>query len=172
MPRILGVDPGSRMTGFGLIDLQGTSMTYVDSGFIDLRAHPPMQRLAVLFDELTQVVKHYQPDEAAIEEIFVCKSAQSALKLGQARGVGLLVLSQHIAQVGEYTARQVKSSVVGTGGAEKSQVQMMVKAIMKIQFKLQSDAADALAVGITHAHHLQSQTHIKMPIRIKGGRIQ
>ena len=172
MPRIIGIDPGSRITGFGIIDLQGNQLSYVDSGAIDLRSHPAMLRLAVLHDELSQIVRHHQPDDGAIEEVFVYKSVSSALKLGQARGVALLTLTQHMPQVSEYTARQVKAAVVGSGAAAKSQVEMMVKAILKINFPLQSDAADALAIGITHCYHRQSMSTLKMNLRVKGGRIQ
>lgn len=155
--RILGVDPGSRFTGYGIVDLCGQSVHYVDSGCIRLASEEMPIRLMMIHQGLESLIARYRPQEFAIESIFVHKNPNSALKLGQARGVALCcaVLSQ--LPIVEYAAKSIKQAVVGKGGADKAQVQYMVKLLLNLQGKVQSDAADALAVALTHAHHLQTK---------------
>lgn len=151
--RILGIDPGIRRMGWGLIAVNGTRLTYLQHGTVC----PPTdralaERLNYLFDEVTGLVAELQPDEAAIEEAFMSNNANSALKLGHARAAALLPPAQAGLPVAEYAARLVKKSVVGTGAADKSQVEAMIKILLP-GAKAQADAADALAVAVCHAHH-------------------
>lgn len=153
MSLILGIDPGSRKTGFGIINAVGARMEYVTSGVIRLEALPTFpERLDNLFNFLTEVIKQWSPRDAAIEQIFMGRSADSALKLGQARGAAILAATQSGLEVSEYAARKVKQAVVGKGGADKAQVQHMVQALLKLPGPPQEDAADALAVALCHAH--------------------
>ena len=152
--RVLGLDPGLRHTGWGVIDVAGNRLSHVADGVV----HPPTdlplaERLVVLFRQLTAVLERFQPDEAAVEESFVNKNAASTLKLGVARGVVLLVPAERGVPVAEYSANLIKKSVVGAGHAEKEQVQMMVRRLLPGAAIRRADAADALAVAICHAHH-------------------
>ncbi|QXX75644.1 crossover junction endodeoxyribonuclease RuvC [Methylovirgula sp. HY1] len=157
--RIIGIDPGLRITGWGIIELAGSRLIYVASGTVRSNDKAPLaSRLRMLHEGLAEIVASYRPDEAAIEEVFVNRDPQSALKLGQARGIALVVPALASLPVVEYAANLVKKTVVGAGHAEKTQVAMMVKVLLpKWQTdaaqKLSADAADALAVAITHAHH-------------------
>lgn len=155
---LLGVDPGLRYTGWGLIQHDGNRLSFVAAGRISPPSDLPMaSRLWQLAQELAQIIRHHQPDEAAIEETFVNKNAASALKLGQARGAAMLALAQEGLSVSEYTANRVKQSVTGHGHASKDQVQAMMGVLLPGSGALAADAADALAVAITHAHHRQAQ---------------
>ena len=151
---ILGVDPGLRRTGWGVIRKEGSRLSYVASGVI----LPPVKealpaRLAYVFEQLMAVFDTHQPHEAAVEETFVNVSARDTLKLGQARGVALLVPALKGLEVGEYAPNKIKKAVVGAGHAEKEQIRMMVKVLLpRAHFQL-DDEADALAVAICHAHH-------------------
>lgn len=152
--RIIGIDPGLRRCGWGVIETAGNRLSFVAAGTIT----PPTDgaladRLAVLFAELGLVLDQFMPDEAAVEETFVNAGARSALILGQARGVALLAPAARGLPVAEYAANLVKKSVVGTGHAEKGQVQLMVKTLMPAADFKGADAADALAIAICHAHH-------------------
>ena len=152
--RIIGIDPGLRRCGWGIIETLGNRLTFVAAGTIK----PPIEgslaaRLAVLFAELGMVLNQYSPQEAAVEETFVNAGARSALILGQARGVVLLAPAARGLPVAEYAANLVKKSVVGTGHAEKGQVALMVKTLMPAADVKGADAADALAIAICHAHH-------------------
>lgn len=150
---ILGIDPGLEHTGWGVITAQGNSLTFVACGVIKTKVADPIPlRLTHLAAGLTAVITQYQPYHAAVEEVIVNTNARSSLKLGQARGVCLLIPQQLGVQVSEYAARLVKKSVVGTGAAEKTQVQHMVKVLLPRSTATSADAADALAVAITHAH--------------------
>lgn len=153
--RILGLDPGLTHTGWGIIDSVGHRLTHVASGRISPQSDLPIPaRLAVLDAALTALVEKFQPESAAVEETFVNKNPLSALKLGQARGIALLVPARAGLNVGEYAANLIKKSVVGNGHAEKDQVAMMVRMLLGQQVEFGSpDAADALAVAICHAHH-------------------
>ncbi len=153
--RILGIDPGLRTTGFGVVDVQGSALTYVASGTIstqhlDVGALP--QRLKVLFDGIREVVARYSPDCACVEIVFVNVNPQSTLLLGQARGACITALVSSELPVAEYTALQMKQAVVGYGRADKAQVQSMVQRLLSLPGLPGPDAADALGLAITHAH--------------------
>lgn len=151
--RIFGIDPGLQKTGWGVIDVAGNRLVHVAHGVIKTDAkHETPFRLTTIFEELTRMIELWKPTHAAIEETFVNKNPASALKLGLARGVGMMAPSRAGIHVAEYPANLVKKSVVGAGHAEKSQVQMMIKILLQ-GIEAPSDAADALAVAICHAHH-------------------
>jgi crossover junction endodeoxyribonuclease RuvC len=153
--RILGIDPGLRTTGFGVVDVQGGNLAYVASGTIStqhLDTHALPARLKVLFDGIGEVVQRYQPTCASIEIVFVNVNPQSTLLLGQARGALITALVTQNLSVAEYTALQMKQAVAGHGRAQKTQVQEMVKRLLMLPGLPGPDAADALGLAITHAH--------------------
>lgn len=152
MSRILGIDPGSIKTGFGLIDVQGRHHRYVSSGVIRLPKAELPARLRVIFDSINELIDEFSPDEVSVEQVFVARSAGSALKLGQARGAAVVACVTRDLVLAEYSARQIKQSVVGTGAADKLQVQHMVKTLLNLPATPQEDAADALAAALCHAH--------------------
>ncbi len=163
--RILGIDPGSRITGYGLIDKNGNRLLHVDNGAIYTNSKDELpQRLKIIHAGLVEVIERYQPDVVAIEQIFMAKNAQSALKLGQARGAAIVACVGAELAVSEYTALQVKSAVVGYGKAAKTQVQQMVKALMKLPEIAQEDASDALAVAICHANSFHLTNRLEKAI--------
>lgn len=165
MTIIIGIDPGSRITGFGVIRVEGNQNFYLDSGCLRITAENTGDRLRQVFAGIQDVVQQYQPHEAAIEQIFMHQNPGSALKLGQARGAAIVALGLPIA---EYSARQVKQSVVGYGAAKKDQVQHMVKRLLNLTHTLQADAADALAIALCHAHTRFSLKRIgEVPTRKK-----
>jgi crossover junction endodeoxyribonuclease RuvC len=149
---ILGIDPGSRITGYGIIKVEQQQLSWVIHGCLRLAGPTMAHRLSHLLTELKEVMLLYQPQEMAIEEVFVHKNVSAALKLGQARGVAMATGMLHHLAVYEYAARQVKQAVVGRGNAAKAQVQHMVQAILQLPEAPQTDAADALAIAICHAH--------------------
>jgi len=152
--RILGLDPGLCNMGWGVVDWDGSRLSYVACGTISSNASTAMcARLAWLFDGLEAVVKEWSPAEAAVEETFVNGNARSALKLGQARGIALLVPARFGLEVAEYAPNSVKKTVTGTGHAEKAQIRAMIGYLLPKASPKTEDAADALAVAITHAHH-------------------
>ena len=152
--RILGLDPGLRHTGWGVIDVDGNRLIHVAAGVASAPADLSLaERLVALFRQVGEVLERYRPDEAAVEETFVNKNAASTLKLGVARGVVLLAPAERGLPVAEYSANMVKKSVVGAGHAEKAQVQLMVRRLLPGCAVVKADAADALAVAICHAHH-------------------
>jgi len=152
--RVLGLDPGLRHTGWGVIDVEGNRLTHVADGVASAPTDLPMgERLVVLFRQLGEVLERFRPDEAAVEETFVNRNAASTLKLGVARGVVLLAPAERGVPVAEYSTNLVKKSVVGAGHAEKAQVQLMVRRLLPGCAVVKADAADALAVAICHAHH-------------------
>jgi crossover junction endodeoxyribonuclease RuvC len=151
MPIIIGIDPGSNVTGYGIIDSNGIKYQYLASGFLRLQGEY-YQKLQQVYDAITKIMSQYQPDEAAIEEVFVHANANSALKLGQARGAALVALAQGNIKIAEYPTRKIKQAIVGYGGAEKLQVAQMVKLLLKLSQLPQADEADALAVAICHAN--------------------
>lgn len=155
--RILGLDPGSQTTGFGVIDWIGGSARYVASGAIRTSgaAFPP--RLRQIFDGVAELMREYRPSEVAVERVFVHRNADSALKLGQARGAALCAAFAMDPAVYEYAPRQVKLAVVGQGGAQKEQVKLMVMTLLKLDGRLGSDAADAVGVALCHAYSRQTQ---------------
>ncbi len=152
--RILGLDPGLRKTGWGVITCEGTKLSYVACGVVTSDGDLPLAlRLKQLHDRITEVVTAWDPDEVAVEETFVNKDAQATLKLGHARAMALLVPALRGLPVAEYGANQVKKSVVGAGHAEKAQIQAMVRILLPKSDARTADAADALAIAIAHAHH-------------------
>ena len=151
--RILGIDPGSRKTGYGLIEHSNNKSRHLDSGFIRLNEKETLiDRLLILSMELEKIIDRLNPNCGAIEKIFYAKNAQSALSLAHARGVILLKFSEKQLPIHEYQALKVKQTVVGAGRADKGQIKHMVKILLKINDSLQEDQADALAVALTHAH--------------------
>jgi len=151
--RILGIDPGTRITGYGLLEKRGNRLIHLDNGAISTRSGEAFpQRLKTIHDGLVRIIAEYAPEAMAIEQIFVARNVLSALKLGHARGAALLAGVNAGLPVYEYTAMQVKSAVVGYGRAAKPQVQQMVRALMGLPEIAQEDASDALAVAICHAH--------------------
>jgi crossover junction endodeoxyribonuclease RuvC len=153
---ILGIDPGSRFTGYGVIMHQGSKFKYLGSGCIKIGEFDFPTRLKMIFQGVTQLIEQFQPDGFSIEQVFMAHNPDSALKLGQARGAAIVAAAMQNVTVYEYSARQVKQAVVGNGGAKKEQVQEMVKRILKLPGTPQADAADALAIAICHAHSEQS----------------
>lgn len=168
MTLILGIDPGSRKTGFGIIAREGSRHRYVASGVVRLPDVAFADRLKILFDSLTEVIDLHRPVEVAIEEVFMAKSAGSALKLGQARGAAMVACVNRGLAVSEYTARQIKQAVVGTGAASKEQVQHMVVTLLKLAATPQEDAADALAAALCHAHMRQGLAALPAAVTVRG----
>ena len=155
MAKIIGLDPGLASTGWGVIRAEGNRLDHVANGQIKTDPLMPLaQRLARLADELDRILAEHQPAAAAAEEVFVNKNPQSTLKLGQARGVALMCAARSGVAVGEYAPALVKKALVGTGGADKAQIHAMVARLLPGAKIAGPDAADALAVAITHAHHL------------------
>ena len=153
MAVILGIDPGSRKTGFGIINVDRKKPRYVSSGTIRLPVKEPLSiRLKVLFESLSEIIATHQPTVAAIESVFMAKSADSALKLGHARGAAMVACVAHDLGVHEYAARKIKQSVVGTGAASKQQVQYMVTVLLGLSAEPAEDAADGLAAALCHCH--------------------
>jgi crossover junction endodeoxyribonuclease RuvC len=149
--RVLGIDPGSQRTGFGVLDATGTRLTYVASGVIRTSQADFATRLYEIFRCMQTIVTQYRPHEIAIEKVFVNRNPDSALKLGQARGAAICGTAEAKADIYEYATRQIKQAVVGSGSAEKSQVQMMMRSILKLDGPVSADAADALAAAVCHA---------------------
>jgi len=159
--RLLGLDPGLRRTGWGVIAVAGNRLSYVAGGTIAVAATRPLaERLAALYRGLVEVLDLHAPDAAAVEETFVNKNAASTLKLGVARGVVLLAPAERGLAVHEYSANLIKKSVVGVGHADKAQVQMMVRRLLPGCIIAGADAADALAVAICHAHHAATTVRV------------
>lgn len=150
--RILGIDPGLRVTGFGVIDKNGPSLDYVASGCIRTPQGALPERIKSILHGLGEVISRHRPDEIAVEEVFVNVNPRATLLLGQARGAAICAAVTHSVPVSEYTALQVKQAVVGTGHARKEQVQEMVRRLLRLAGEPGADAADALACAICHAH--------------------
>lgn len=149
--RILGLDPGSRRTGYGFVSCEGGDYAHLDHGCIDVSGLELALRLRRIFEAVTELIVRYEPDEVAIERVFVNRNVDSALKLGQARGAALAAIAVGTA-VHEYAPREIKLAIVGFGGAEKLQVSHMVSQLLKLRTQVEADAADALAVAVCHAH--------------------
>jgi crossover junction endodeoxyribonuclease RuvC len=150
--RILGIDPGSRRTGFGVIEVQQQRLIYLGSGGINLRSTALPLRLQEIYTGITKIIEQYQPTTAAIEQVFIHRNIAAALKLGQARGVAIVAAVQAGLDLYEYAPTQIKQAVVGHGHAEKIQVQHMVKVLLSLSAIPSADAADALAIAICHVH--------------------
>lgn len=162
--RILGIDPGLRRTGWGVIDVEGNRLMFVACGSVETReALPLAERLVAIHDGLVRVLGDYKPMEAAVEQTFVNKDGASTLKLGQARGIAMLVPAMQGISVAEYAPNQVKKTVVGAGHADKNQIKVMLGVLLPKADPQTADAADALAIAITHAHHRQAVT-LKMAV--------
>ena len=170
--RILGIDPGLRVTGFGVIDKLGQQLVYVASGCIRTPAGELPQRLKSIIDGLGEVIAAYSPEQVVVEKVFVNVNPQSTLLLGQARGAAICAAILKDLPVAEYTALQVKQAVVGNGHAAKEQVQDMVRRLLKLEGDPQADAADALACAICHAHGGQGLGKLATAgFRMKNGRL-
>jgi len=169
--RILGIDPGLRFTGFGVIEQAGQKLSYIASGVIKSGEGSLPQRLGVLFAGMNEVITTYQPDTCSVEIVFVNVNPQSTLLLGQARGAVICAAVSNELLVAEYTALQIKQAVVGQGKAAKEQVQEMVKRLLNLPVAPTADAADALACAITHAHGSRLGTLSTAGYRVKGGRL-
>ncbi len=167
MSRILGIDPGSRVTGYGVIDSDGIDSVHIASGCIRILGKEIPERLEEIFRGVSEVIEEQHPVEMAIEQIFVSKNAASALKLGQARGAAICAGVMAGLEVSEYTPRMVKKALVGNGGADKDQVQHMVKHLLRLEGKLSLDQTDALAVALSHAHSDRTR---RLLARALGGR--
>ncbi|GAB3039141.1 crossover junction endodeoxyribonuclease RuvC [Bowmanella dokdonensis] len=156
MAIILGIDPGSRLTGYGLLRQVGSKFEYLGSGCIRLPDGELPGRLQQIFNGVTELISQFQPDQMAVEQVFMARNPDSALKLGQARGAAIVAGTNQGLPVFEYSARQIKQAVVGKGSASKEQVQHMVTYLLKLPGRPQADAADALAVALCHGHTQQS----------------
>ena len=167
MIRIIGIDPGSRRTGYGIVDMTGAKMNYVTSGIIRMPKGTLPERLQLIFDGLSQLIEEYKPQVMGIEDVFLARNPSSALKLGQARGAAILSGTNAQLPVSEYSPRSIKLAVVGTGAADKKQVQMMVTSLLKLPGEPSEDAADALAVAICHGHSMRTQ-NIMTGAGVKG----
>ena len=155
--RILGIDPGLRCTGWGLIESDGNRLIYVGCGSVETDERAELcERLVSIHDGLRKVIEQFAPDEAAVEHTFVNTNASATLKLGQARGVAMLVPAQAGLSVAEYAPNLVKKSIVGAGHGDKAQIRMMIGVLLPKAEPESEDAADALAIAVTHAHHRQS----------------
>ena len=173
MALILGIDPGSRKTGFGIINVSGSQHDYVTSGVIRLPTDENLsQRIKVLIESLAELITLHCPQQVAIEQVFMAKNAGSALKLGQARGAAIAACVAQDLAVSEYSARQIKQAVVGTGAADKEQVQHMVKTLLRLPAAPQEDAADGLAAAICHANPQASLINMAGATRISRGRLR
>lgn len=161
MTRILGIDPGSQITGYGVIEVSGTRASYVASGCVRTGGGSLPERLKVIFRGIGEIVLAYHPHEMAVEQVFVHKNVDSALKLGQARGAAICACVMQDLPVSEYTPREIKQAIVGTGNAAKEQIQHMVRMLLKLPDLPQADAADALAVALCHSHTRQTLDRIE-----------
>lgn len=167
--KLLGLDPGLRHTGWGVIHIDGNRLSHVADGAVHSSPSAPLaERLSELYDGVRRVIEDHAPDEAAAEETFVNRNARSTLSLGMARGVVLLAPARSGLPVAEYAPNAVKKAVVGAGRADKAQVQMMVRVLLPGCTLASADAADALAVAICHAHHAQTARHWREAPAIKA----
>ncbi len=160
MTLILGIDPGSRKCGYGLVSANGSRLQYVACGVIRVETLDFPQRLLSIFRNISEIIEEYHPQVAAIEEVFMGKSASSALKLGQARGAAMVACSSQDLPVHEYATRKVKQALTGTGSADKAQMQHMICTLLQLPKAPSEDAADALSVAVCHAH--TTQTLVKL----------
>ena len=167
--RILGIDPGSRITGYGVIDTDGFRHHHVASGHLPIKAAEMPERLGIIFTEIGRLISDWSPDAVAIEQVFVNRNVDSALKLGHARGAAICAAVNAGLPVGEYSPRAIKKAVTGQGAADKSQIQQMMQILLKLDDLPQSDEADALAISVCHANHLHVR-HSGMANGVRRGR--
>jgi crossover junction endodeoxyribonuclease RuvC len=175
MSLIIGIDPGSRKTGFGVIETatkNSSQIKYVTSGIIRLPPGPVPARLGVIFDNITQLIDEFNPKQMAIEEIFLAKDPSAAIKLGQARGAAIVAGVNKNLVIGEYSPRTIKKSVVGNGSATKEQVQHMIKSILNLSSSPAEDAADALAASICHAQTVSFGLNSEGLLHYSKGRLK
>ncbi len=161
--RILGIDPGSRRTGLGIISVERGSLKHVEHLVVETYDENFPTRLKDIFDGVSRAIADFRPDEVAVETVFLSKNPQSALKLGQARGAAICACVNALLPVSEYAPRHIKNAVVGSGGADKAQVQYMIGILLNIKSTMRADAADALAVAITHAHQREVAGRLGLP---------
>lgn len=155
---MIGIDPGSRSTGYAILDSDGFRHRHVTSGHLVIVGDTLAEKLGVIFSQVVELITHWQPEVMAIEQVFMSHNAASALKLGQARGAAICAAVQAKLPVGEYSARAIKKAVAGNGSADKKQIQKMMQLLLELDHLPQSDAADALAIAMCHANHLQVQS--------------
>ena len=170
MTLILGIDPGSRITGYGVIDSDGYNADYVTSGCIKTGEKSLPQRLSIIYAGIQELLLEFSPEEVAIESVFMHRNADSALKLGQARGAAICAVVNQSLEINEYSPTEIKQSVVGKGNAQKEQVQHMVQVLLKLNSSPQSDAADALAVAVCHANTRNSLSRMQGVKGMRRGR--
>ena len=170
MTRILGIDPGSIITGYGIIDIEGNHARHVTHGSIRVTGEELPEKLRNIFDEITRLAGEFHPEEMAIEKVFMHKNADSALKLGQARGTAITACALQDIKVFEYTPNQVKQATVGRGHAAKQQVQHMIKVLLCLERPPQADAADALALALCHAHTRTFMSRLPKITSMRRGR--
>ena len=168
--RILGIDPGSRLTGFGVLDCHLDSATYVASGAVKSVDGDFKDRLRLIFNSISEIVAEYRPDVVAIESVFVAKNAGSALKLGHARSAAICATFEFDLDVFEYAPREIKQAVVGSGSATKEQIQHMVRSMLELDGDPSSDAADALATALCHANQRRLHTALRAHKVMVGAR--
>lgn len=170
MARILGIDPGSRITGYGIIDEGPKGAVFVASGCVRVQVGTFPENLKQIYDGILAIALQHAPDALAIEQVFVHKNADSALKLGQARGAAICAALAENLPVYEYTARQVKQALVGRGSAAKEQVRYMIKILLNLKGDIPLDASDALGVALCHAHHQQTRHRLEQTGYMRAGR--
>lgn len=172
MTRILGIDPGSNTTGFGIIDINGNHASHVTHGNIRLKETRLDEILRNIHQSLSAVISDFNPEEVAVEKVFMHRNADSALKLGQARGAAIVACAVQSLPVYEYTANQVKQAIVGKGHAAKQQVQHMIKVLLCLQKTPPVDAADALAIALCHGHSREGLLRMQAASGMRGGRLR
>jgi crossover junction endodeoxyribonuclease RuvC len=172
MVRILGIDPGSRVTGYGIIDVESNHHRYVTSGCLKVGGDELAGRLGQIFFDLTEIINEFKPDAMAVEQVFMHRNADSALKLGQARGAAICAGFNRELRLHEYSPRQIKLAIVGKGNAAKAQVQHMIKVLLNLQGEPQEDAADALAVALCHAQTANTLAKLPGVEQARGGRLR
>lgn len=172
MIRVLGIDPGSINTGYGIIDVESNHSRHIDNGIIHIKADSLSKKLKIIHDGLLELIESFKPDEVAIEKVFMHRNADSALKLGQARGAAITSCVIQDLPVFEYSPNQVKQATVGKGHAAKQQVQHMIKVLLCLSEVPTTDAADALAIALCHAHSREGVLRMQGVKGIKAGRLQ
>jgi len=172
MTRILGIDPGSRFTGYGVIDSDGQHARYVGSGCVRVSGATLADKLGLIFRELHTLIGDFRPQQLAIENVFMHRNADSALKLGQARGAAICAAVTHDLPVTEYAPREIKQAVVGKGSADKQQVQHMVRVLLNLAETPQADAADALAIALCHSFRRHAIERVAPAQQLRGGRLR
>ncbi len=160
------------MTGYGLVECRGNRSRYVASGCLKVAGDSLADRLGLIFRELSELIDAHQPQQCAIESVFMHRNADSALKLGQARGAAICAAVTHQLPVAEYAPREIKQSVVGKGGADKQQVQHMVRILLSLDDAPQADAADALAVALCHSFRQEALSRVSLAQQLRGGRFR